>query len=103
MKQQESADTSIGELARRNIAPGPVSNVFVRDARSKRHHRHHHNHHHHQRHHDQKKSKRVTYLVNEMISDRDLKLEHAHFRIMTKGRHLELVAYVSPLQENLYV
>ena len=54
MKQQESADTVMGELARRNFAPGPVSKVFVRDARSKRRHRHHH--HYHQRHHDHKSS-----------------------------------------------
>lgn len=52
MKQQDSADQAVGELARRGFAPGSVSKVFVRDAPRKRHHRHHH--HHHQRHHDQK-------------------------------------------------
>ncbi|XP_078362699.1 uncharacterized protein LOC144646871 isoform X2 [Oculina patagonica] len=52
MKQQDSADTTTGELARRDFAPGPVSKVFVKDARSKRH--RHHKHHHHQRHHDHK-------------------------------------------------
>ena len=54
MKQQDSADITTAELARRDFAPGSVSKVFVRDAPHKRHHRHHHNHHH-QRHHDHNK------------------------------------------------
>ena len=67
MNQPESADTSTGELARRDFAPGPVSKVFVKESRGKRHHRHHHphhdRHHHRQRHHDQKKnSKSKSYI-----------------------------------------
>lgn len=57
MRQQDSADTATGELARRNFAPGSVSKVFVRDSPHKRHHRHHH--HHRQHHHDHKPSKGI--------------------------------------------
>ena len=67
MNQPESADTSTGELARRDFAPGPVSKVFVKESRGKRHHRHHHphhdRHHHRQRHHDQKKSSKSKSYI----------------------------------------
>lgn len=73
MKQQESADTSFGELSRRNLAPGPVKQVYVKDERTRRHHRHHHHHHHHHhnQHHDDdqhhKQKSKVKKWVNVKI------------------------------------
>jgi len=67
MKQQDSADITTAELARRDFAPGSVSKVFVRDAPHKRHHRRHHNHHH-QRHHDHNKPKAKKWVNLKVVN-----------------------------------
>jgi len=67
VKQGESADTATGELSRRNLAPGPVRQVYVKDGKSNKRH-HHHQHHHHRHHHDQHKQKsKVKKWVNVKI------------------------------------
>ena len=62
MKQQDSADTSVDELSRRNVAPGRVRHVHVTE---EKHNRHNHRHHHHDqhRHHDQHKQKTSKICV----------------------------------------
>ena len=46
-RDEEAADTATGVLARRNLSPGPVRQVFVTEPRHKHHHHHHRRHHHH--------------------------------------------------------